>query len=92
MKMVEKKRLIMYCPWTDEVIIGAQEFDASLSDENILGLLHEVGKTEWLPTYPGTHELWHLGENHMPDYKIEVEIFYVEVPTWFDRIKDIFRR
>lgn len=96
MKAVMKKRIILYCPWTDEKIIGAEEFDGTLSDDNILGAFHEIGKTMWMwendPFYPT--ELWYLkpcGEVRLPYYKVLVDDFYIEVPTFWDRIKNALR-
>lgn len=92
MKQIIKKRIVMYCPWEDEVVIGAEEYDYSISDEDILNALHEPGKTVWLPTYPDYNELWlMLPKNDilLPHYKIGVDEFYVQTPTFWDRIKDV---
>lgn len=89
MKKIVKKRIILYCPWTKEEIIGAEEYDSTLSDESILGAFHEVGKTQWCPTHPDFDELWYLRaykEVRLPYYKVLVEEFYTEVPTFWDRI------
>ena len=94
MRKIMKKRDVFYCPWTEETIIGAEEFDGSLSDNNILGAFHEVGKTVWCPTHPDYNELWYLKEYQglrIPYYKIEVEEFYIFTPTFWDKIKDILR-
>lgn len=93
MKQIIKKRIVMHCPWEDSVVIGAEEYDCSVSDEDILNALHEQGKTAWLPTYPDYNELWLLQlENGilLPHYKVEVEKFYAQIPTFWDRIKDVF--
>ena len=94
MKKIMKKRVIFYCPWTGEKIIGAEEFDGTLSDDNILGAFYETGKTAWCPTHPDYDELWYLKEYknlRVPYYKIEIEKFYVEVPTFWDKIKEALR-
>lgn len=96
MKKIMKKRIILYCPWTKEEIIGAEEFDGTLSDDNILEAFHEVGKTVWMwendPFYQT--ELWYLKEQYgikMPYYKVGIDDFYIEVPTWWDRMKKSLR-
>lgn len=94
MKKIMKKRVIFYCPWTEELIIGAEEFDGTLSDDNILGAFYETGKTMWCPTHPDYDELWYLKEYQnlrVPYYKIEIEKFYIEVPTFWDKIKEALR-
>lgn len=94
MKKIMKKRIILYCPWTKEEIIGAEEYDGTLSDESILKAFHEVGKTQWCPTYPDFDELWYLREYkevRLPYYKVSVEKFYIEVPTFWDRIVKALR-
>ena len=97
MKKIMKKRIILYCPWTKEEIIGAEEYDGALSDESILGVFHEVGKTVWMwendPFYQT--ELWYLKEAktglRLPYYKVGIDGFYVEVPTFWDRIVKALR-
>ena len=94
MKKIMKKRVIFYCPWTEELVIGAEEFDGTLSDDNILGAFYETGKTAWCPTHQDYDELWYLKEYknlRVPYYKIEIEKFYVEVPTFWDKIKEALR-
>lgn len=90
MKFIKKKRIVLYCPWTDEVIIGGEEFDGSLTDDNILGLYHEEGKTAWLPTHPDGLELWSgIIKNGVRFYcyKVYVDDFYIERPTFWDKVK-----
>lgn len=94
MKKIIKKRIVFYCPWTEETFIGAEEYDSSLSDDNILNAYHEVGRTMWCPTHPDHDELWYLKEYQglrVPYYKIEVEKFYIEVPSFWDKVKNALR-
>lgn len=94
MKKIMKKRIILYCPWTDEEIIGAEEYDGSLSDESIIFAYHEEGKTQWYPTAVDYYELWYLKEFEglrYPYYKVGIEEFYIEVPTFWDKIKNALR-
>jgi len=92
MKQIVKKRIVLYCPWEDEEIIGTEEYDSSILDEDILNALHEQGRTMWLPTYPDYDELWLMLPDNgimLPHYKIGVDEFYVQIPTFWDRIKDV---
>lgn len=97
MKQIVKKRLIYTCPWTKEVFYGVDEYDSNLSDSNILGAIHEVGKTVWLPTYPGEEQLWLLRPHpinpnvKLPTYRIEVDTFYVDCPSFLDMILSFLR-
>lgn len=50
MKVIKVKRLVYSKLGCSEVIYGGTEYDSNLSDENILGSVHELGKTKWLPT------------------------------------------
>lgn len=95
MRRIHKKRIILYCPWTKEKIIGAEEYDGKLDDDNILFSFHETGKTMWCPTCSDYgDELWYLtpcGKVRLPYYKVLVEDFYIEVPTFWDKIKNALR-
>lgn len=94
MKRVMKKRIVFYCPWTHEEIIGAEEYDSSLPDEAILYAFHEVGKTVWITISPGCKELWYLkdsGKMYLPHYKVGIDDFYIEIPTLWDKIKKALR-
>jgi len=93
-KKIKKKRIILYCPWTDEEIIGAEEYEGYLSDENIIGIYYEVGKAQWYPTHPDYDELWYLKEQNgikIPYYKVGVSDFYIEVPSFWDKVKNALR-
>lgn len=94
MKRIVKKRIVLYCPWDKQEIIGAEEYDKTITDENILGAYHEIGKTIWLPTYPGEVELWYLKEHNgvrIPYYRVEVDEFYITIPSFWDKVKNALR-
>lgn len=102
MKKIIKKRLTYYCPWTKHFMIGGEEFDGDMSDSNILGAIHEIGRTKWCPTGMDNNnltvdELWLLRpypadpKVKLPMYKITVEEFYILQPQWFDRVLSFFR-
>ena len=85
MKRVTIKRLVYVGP-QGETHFGAEEFDAHLSDDNILGLIHAIGKTVWIG-----ENLWLLC-NGAPTYRISVERFYQYTKSWFDLLLDAIRR
>lgn len=108
MKKIAVKRLAYYNQTTKDIQWGAEEYDGNLTDENILGSIHEVGKTQWLPTNwvgPGDkweNELWLLKPDpnnpnvKYPVARICVETFYQYQKSWynllFDSIKRILRK
>ena len=85
MKKVIVKRLA-YTMGYGDVKYGSVEYDGSLSDENILGAVHEVGKTQWIGS-----SLW-LMRGNVPLYKITVETFPQYTKSWYDYLFDAIRR
>lgn len=85
MKRVTIKRLVYVGP-QGETLFGAKEYDAHLTDDNILGAIHEVGKTAWMG-----ETLWLLVDG-APTYRIDVEKFYQYTKSWFDLLIDAVRR
>ena len=85
MKKVIVKRLAYTIGYGD-VKYGSVEYDGSLSDENILGAVHEVGKTQWIGS-----SLW-LMRGNVPLYKITVETFPQYTKSWYDYLLDAIRR
>lgn len=104
MKAIKVKRLVYSHLGTGEVLYGGEEYDGDLSDENILGSVHEIGKTEWLTTNwvgPGDKyedELWLLVPDSnnpqvkYPTYRIFVDTFYRYEKTWWDTFCDNIKR
>lgn len=86
MRKTQIKRLAYYAPHTGEVIYGAEEYNAHLTDDNILGAIHEVGKTAWMG-----ETLWLLVEG-APTYRITVERFFQYTKSWYDLLLDAVRR
>jgi len=85
MKKIMIKRLV-YINGQGEQIIGGTEYDGRLTDENILGSIHEVGKTAWIG-----NNLWvlHAGK---PIMRIEVMPFYQFEKRWYEILLDAIRR
>lgn len=86
MKKIQIKRLIYTSAWTGEEFVGAIEYDGRLSDYNILGSIHEIGKTQWIGS-----NLWLMKDN-IPRYKITVASFTQYTKSWYDWLLDAIRR
>lgn len=86
MKAIPKKRLIYHSPNSGTILIGGIEYDGHLSDDNILGTVHEVGKTQWV-----NGQLWLVKDNYLI-YRITVDKFYQYEKTWFELFLDWVRR
>ena len=86
MKKVIIKRIVYSSPASGETFYGATEYDGHLTDENILGAFHEVGKTAWV-----NGVLWVIrGEDLL--YRITVEEFPQYTKSWYDLLLDAIRR
>ena len=86
MKKVIVKRLVYHSLASGEIFYGATEYDGNLTDENILGAFHEVGKTAWV-----NGALWLIrGEDLL--YRITVEEFPQYTKSWYDLLLDAIRR
>lgn len=84
MKKTIIKRLI-YKNDTEE-FIGSYEYDGRLTDDNILGIIHEVGRTMWIG-----QSLWTLRDG-IPQYRISVETFYQYQKSWYNLLSDSIKR
>lgn len=79
MKKVIVKRLI-YTFGDGKEHIGAAVYDNHFTDENILGAVHEIGKTQWIGK-----ELWLL-KRGCPICHITVAPFVQYKKTWFEEL------
>ena len=86
MKRIKVKRLIFTDIRGGAEAIGAQEYDGHLTDDNILGAYHEIGKTVW-----HSGHLWML-VNGMPLIRITVHPFYQYQKSWYNLLLDAIRR
>lgn len=97
MRIIKVKRLVYSKLGYGEVLYGGIEYDGNLSDKNILGFVHELGKTEWHSTGLGD-ELWlfkhdpHNSKIKYPVYRIFVDTFYRYEKTWWDTFCDNIKR
>lgn len=85
MKRTKVKRLVFTNQYGGGYI-GATEYDGKLTDDNILGAFHEVGKTVWKG-----RQLWML-VNGEPTFRVTVEVFEQYQKCWYDRILDAISR
>ena len=85
MKRIAVKRII-YTDSQGKEYFDSREFDGQLSDCNILGFVHEVGKTKW---HGGC--LWTLKDGKR-QYRIHVERFWHYEKAWYDHPLDWFLR
>ena len=85
MKQIKVKRLV-YTNYRGSRMIGGVEYSGTLTNENILYSVHEIGKTAWLG-----NELW-LMRGDIPEYRITVEPFYQYQKSWYDKVLDALRR
>lgn len=89
MKKKKVKRLVYRHLGTNEIYYGGFEYDSNLTTENILGAIHEIGKTEWCPNGYG---LYQLNSNGDIVYRISVETFYQYQKSWYNLLWDWIRR
>lgn len=89
MKIIKVKRLRYDNLRTHEICYGGVEYDGHLTDDNILGGIHEIGKTEiGIKGY----NLYQKNQNGEYIYCITVETFYQYQKTWFDNLMDGIKR
>lgn len=86
MKVIKIKRLVFTSKYGGDSYISTTEYDGKLSNDNILGAFHTIGKTEWID-----NELWVL-INDEPIYRITVETFYQYQKRWYENLLDAVRR
>ena len=86
MKKIIVKRLMYHSPASGDTFCGGETFDGSLSDDNILGAIHEIGKTTWVGD-----QLWAIRGNDLV-YRITVEEFVQYQKRWFELLWDQIRR
>lgn len=85
MKKIIVKRLV-YTDAEGTQRIGSIEYNGELTTNQILGAVHEVGKTQWIGD-----SLW-LMRHGRPLYHITVETFTQYQKSWFDLMIDALRR
>ena len=88
MKKTIIKRVCLVSP-NGERADYTQDFIGTLSDEAILGVFHEVGKTVWI----GDH-LYKIMRNEgvVRHYRYEVYVVTQYTKSWYDLLLDALRR
>jgi hypothetical protein len=86
MKKRKIKRIIYTSPASGETFFGATEYDGNLTDHNILGAFHEVGKTAWVG-----NTLWVVRDNELI-YRLSIEESTQYTKTWWDYLIEAIRR
>lgn len=85
MKKIKIKRLVFTNKYGGGYI-GAGEYDGNLTDENILGSFHQVGKTVWQGS-----NLYMLVDGE-PLLRVTVDTFYQYQKRWYESLLDAIRR
>ena len=86
MKKRKIKRIVYTSTTTGESFLGATEYDGALTDDNILGAFHEIGKTEWIDG-----NLWVVRDNQLL-YRLAVEPTIQYTKSWYDWLLDAVKR
>ena len=94
MKKITVKRLIYssnyHALWGEQlsstVIIGDEEYDSNLSDDNILGTIREIGKWDWASSY-GNCLVRSDGKMY-----VRVHTFYQYQKSWYNLLSDSIKR
>ena len=89
MKRTKIKRLVYKHLGTNEIVYGAEEYDANLTDRNILGAIYTLGKHEWCPD---GCSLYQINQNNELVYRIWIEVFYQYQKRWWENLADAIRR
>ena len=71
---------------SSEVMIGGEEYDGNLSDNNILGAIREIGKWDWASSY-GNCLVRSDGKMY-----VRVHIFYQYQKSWYNLLSDSIKR
>lgn len=88
MKKIQIKRVCLVSP-TGEHMDFAQDFIGTLSDNDILSIFYEVGKTLWIGD--NLYKIQH-GEGIVRHYRYEVYPVTQYVKSWYDTLLDVVRR
>ena len=86
MHKIPIKRVTYYSPATGKTYDSGVEYDGRLTDSNILGAMHEVGKTAWIG-----NNLWMLDGNQ-PKLRVNIILVYQYEKSWYNLLFDALRR
>ena len=85
MKKIIVKRLV-YTNLRGASYIGGEEYDGTLSNDNILGSIYHTDKHRWIG-----NELLAI-QDGIPVYRISVQNFYKYQNFWYDILLDAISR
>ena len=89
MKRIKIKRLAYRHLRTNEIAYGGEEYDANLTNHNILGAIFTLGKHEWCPD---GYSLYQINQNNELVYRIYVEQFEYLEKSWYNLLADNIKR
>ena len=93
MRRIKVKRLMYHNLATNEIAYGGEEYDGDLTDENILGCIHEVGKSIFQDRgYTNTKSCLLLTKGDLITHRVTVETFYQYQKSWYDLFIDNMKR
>lgn len=93
MKQIKVKRLMYHNLATNEIAYGGEEYDGNMTDENILGCIHEVGKSLFYDRgYTSNQSYLILMRDGLMTHKVTVETFTQYQKSRFDLFLDALRR
>lgn len=88
MKKIQIKRVCLVSP-TGERMDFAQDFIGTLSDDDILSVFHEIGKTTWIGS--NLYKIQY-DEGVIRHYRYEVYQVAQYIKSWYDTLLDAVRR
>lgn len=93
MKKIKVKRLVYQNLATNEVAYGGEEYDGNLTDENILGCIHEVGRSLYYDRgYTSNQSYLILMRDGLMTHRVTVETFIQYQKSWYNLLLDALRR
>lgn len=93
MKVIKVKRLVYQNLATNEIAYGGEEYDGNLTDENILGCIHEMGKSIFQDRgYTNAKSCLLLTKGDLTTHRVTVETFYQYQKSWYNLLFDSIKR
>lgn len=93
MKRIKVKRLMYHSLNSGEIFYGGEEYDGNLTDENILGCIHEIGRSLYYDRgYTSNQSYLILMRDGLMTHRVTVETFYQYQKSWYDKFLDMIRR
>lgn len=87
MKVIYKKRLLYENLLTGEILLGGEEYDDNLTNDNILGAMFELGKHEWHPNFCALYQYNNEGQRQ---YLIRIFRKAYHQKSWYNSLSEWF--